>query len=138
MRQTHRNALRHPQIPPDAKHEFDVTCPSSLFVESLLVPVEHEKWCIDISRPRCTVMHYVMCISHLCKHKFDVTCPDALFMKTAPVPPEHEKYCINVLHPGGTGMCYVTRRYHRMQKQKFGVRCPNAFSWNPYRSHPRK
>jgi hypothetical protein len=40
---THRNALRGPQIIPDAKHKFGVTCPDALFAESAPVPHEHEK-----------------------------------------------------------------------------------------------
>jgi hypothetical protein len=31
------------QIPPDAKHKFNVTCPGVLFVEFESVPSEHEK-----------------------------------------------------------------------------------------------
>jgi hypothetical protein len=41
--QTHRKALRDVQIPPDATHKVGVTCPSTLFVESIPVPHEHEK-----------------------------------------------------------------------------------------------
>jgi hypothetical protein len=88
----HRIALRDPQILPDAKHKFGVTCPGALFVKVVPVPDEHEKYRFDMSRAGCTGMHYVTHISHqMQKHKFDVTCPDALFMKTALVPPEHEK-----------------------------------------------
>jgi hypothetical protein len=36
-------ALRDPQIPPDAKHKFGVTCLGVLFLESVLVPPKHEK-----------------------------------------------------------------------------------------------
>jgi hypothetical protein len=42
------------------------------------------------------------------------------------VPPEQEKYCVVVSRPGRTGMHYVTRRYHRMQRQKFSITCPGA------------
>jgi hypothetical protein len=31
------NALPYPQIPPDAKHKFVVTCLNALFVESVSV-----------------------------------------------------------------------------------------------------
>jgi hypothetical protein len=41
--QTHRKALRDVQIPPDATHKVGVMCPSTLFVESIPVPHEHEK-----------------------------------------------------------------------------------------------
>jgi hypothetical protein len=77
---------------PDAKHKIGITCPAELFVESVPVPHEHEKYYINVSRPGCTRMHYGTHISHrMQKHKFDVTCPNALFIETAPVPPEHEK-----------------------------------------------
>jgi hypothetical protein len=55
----HYNALRDPQILPDAKHRFDIMCPSALFVGSIPVTDEHEKYCIDISRPGRSGMHYV-------------------------------------------------------------------------------
>jgi hypothetical protein len=42
-------------------------------------------------------------------------------------PTEHEILCIDVTHHGGIGMHYVTRRYHRMKKHKFGIRCPDTF-----------
>jgi hypothetical protein len=41
--QTHRNALRDPQIIPDAKHKFGPLCPGALFAESIPVPPELEK-----------------------------------------------------------------------------------------------
>jgi hypothetical protein len=41
------------------KHMFGVTCPDALFVESLLVPPEHEQLCDDVSWPGCTGMHYM-------------------------------------------------------------------------------
>jgi hypothetical protein len=67
------------------KHKFGVTCPTALFVEFLLVPPKHEKYCSDFSRPRRTGMHYVTLRSHrMQKHKFGVMYPDALFMETAP------------------------------------------------------
>jgi hypothetical protein len=47
-------------------------------------------------------------------------------METALVPHEQDKQCIDVLCPGGSRMHYVTRRYHRIQKHKFGVKCPDA------------
>jgi hypothetical protein len=43
MPQTHWNALCDPQIPPDAKHMFDITCPDTFFVKSVQVPPELEK-----------------------------------------------------------------------------------------------
>jgi hypothetical protein len=63
------------------KHNFGVTCLGVLFVESIPVPPENEKYCIDVSRPGHTRMHYVTRKSHwMEKHKFSVTCPSALFM----------------------------------------------------------
>jgi hypothetical protein len=35
MPRMHRNALPEPQILPDAKHKFGVTCLDALFVESV-------------------------------------------------------------------------------------------------------
>jgi hypothetical protein len=72
------------------------------------------------------------------KHKFNVTSPDAFFMRNAPIPHEHEEKCVDVSFPGGTEMHYVNCRYHQMQKHKFGVRCPDVFLWNLYRSHTSK
>jgi hypothetical protein len=46
------------------KHTFGVTGPISLFVESIPVPPEHEKQCINISHPGRTKMHYVTHRSH--------------------------------------------------------------------------
>jgi hypothetical protein len=71
------------------KHKFGVTCPNAPFIESIPVPTEHEKECVDVS---LTGMHYMTCRSHrMHKHKFTITCPDTLFVKSVPVPPEHEK-----------------------------------------------
>jgi hypothetical protein len=57
-------------------------------VESVLVPPEHEKCCIDILCPRSTIMHYRTHISHkMKKHKFGVTCPDTLFVVSLPAHP---------------------------------------------------
>jgi hypothetical protein len=59
------------------------------FVDSVLVPPEHEKKCVDDSHPR---MHYVTSRSHrMQKHKFGVTCSGVLFLKSVSIPPEHEK-----------------------------------------------
>jgi hypothetical protein len=41
------------------KHKFGITYPEALFVKSVPVPPEHEKLCVDVSRPRCTAMHYM-------------------------------------------------------------------------------
>jgi hypothetical protein len=74
------------------KHKFDVTCPSALFMETPLGPTEHEKWCLNVSRPRCTrVQHVTHRSNWMQKQKFSVMCPDVLFMKTTPGSPEHEK-----------------------------------------------
>jgi hypothetical protein len=74
------------------KHEFGITCPGALFMETAPGPPEHEKWCVDVLHPGCTRMHYVAHISHrMQKHKFGVTCLDLLFVESVPVPPEHDK-----------------------------------------------
>jgi hypothetical protein len=39
----HRNALRDPQIPPDGKHKFGITCPGALFMETAPGPLKLEK-----------------------------------------------------------------------------------------------
>jgi hypothetical protein len=60
------------------KHKFGVACLNALLVESISVTSEHEKECVDVSRPRRTEMHYVTHRSHrMQKHKFDITCPKA-------------------------------------------------------------
>jgi hypothetical protein len=41
------------------KNKFCVMCPSAHFVESLPVPPEQEKWCVDILCPVDTEKHYV-------------------------------------------------------------------------------
>jgi hypothetical protein len=74
------------------KHKFSVTCPNALFVKSVLIPAEHEKFSVDVSRPERTRMHYVTHRSHrMQKHKYGVACLVALFVKSIPVPPEPEK-----------------------------------------------
>jgi hypothetical protein len=56
------------------KHKFAVTCPGVLFVQSILVPTELEKYCIDVSCPGHTRMHYMTHRSHqMQKHKISVT-----------------------------------------------------------------
>jgi hypothetical protein len=74
------------------KHKFRVMCPSVLFVESVPLPPKHEKWCVDVSRPRRTEIHYVTHRSQkLQKHNLGVTISIALFTETAHGPLEHEK-----------------------------------------------
>jgi hypothetical protein len=41
------------------KHKFGVTCLGELFRETTPGPHKHEKYCVDVSRPKCTEMHYV-------------------------------------------------------------------------------
>jgi hypothetical protein len=66
------------------------------------------------------------------KHKFGVMCLDSLFVEAVPGPPKYEKLCVDVSHPRDTGMNYMTCRYHRMQKHKFDIGCPDTFLWNLY------
>jgi hypothetical protein len=58
-------------------------------------------------------------------------------METASDPPEQEKYRVGVSRPGCTGMHYVTHRSNRMQKKKFGVKCPGTadFLLKLHRAH---
>jgi hypothetical protein len=69
------------------KHRFDVMCLDMFLVESIPVPPEYEKKCVDISHPRCTEIHYVTRRTHrMQKHTFGVTCPDMIFVESVPVP----------------------------------------------------
>jgi hypothetical protein len=62
------------------KHKFGVTYPGELFLETALGPPEHEKLCVDVSHPGCTIIYYVAHRSHqMQKHKFGVTCLGGLF-----------------------------------------------------------
>jgi hypothetical protein len=88
----HRNALRDPQIPPNAKHKLDATCPDALFVKSVPVPPEHEKSGVDVSRPGRTRMHYVTHRSHrMQKYMLGKMCFCTLLVQFVLVSPEHEK-----------------------------------------------
>jgi hypothetical protein len=61
---------------------FGVICPGVLFVISVPVPPELEKYFIDVSRPRRIEMHYVTRRSHwMQKRKFVVTCPIVFLWK---------------------------------------------------------
>jgi hypothetical protein len=74
------------------KLKFGVTRPSALFMETAPGAPDHEKYCVNVSRPRCTGMHKVARRScWMQKHMFSVTCPSALCVETASDPPEHEK-----------------------------------------------
>jgi hypothetical protein len=74
------------------KHKFGIMCPCALFVESVPVPPQQKKLCIDVSHTGHTGMH---CITHnfhrMQKHKFSVMCPDVFFVESLPVAPKHEK-----------------------------------------------
>jgi hypothetical protein len=74
------------------KHKFYITCPSALFMETILGPPKHEILCIDILCPGRIRMRYVTRRSHqMQKHKFNIMCPGAFFIESVLVPPEHEK-----------------------------------------------
>jgi hypothetical protein len=63
------------------KDKFGITCPDTLFVEFVPVLIEHEKYCVDVSRPRCNRMHFVTRVTHqMQKHKFGITCSCAVFV----------------------------------------------------------
>jgi hypothetical protein len=74
------------------KHKFGITCPSSLFVESVPVPPKHEKLRINVLHSGHNKMPYVTCRTHrMQKHKLALTCPVTAFVESVPVPREHEK-----------------------------------------------
>jgi hypothetical protein len=92
------------------KQKFDVRCPNALFEQTALGPPEHEKLCIDDSRPAFCgnrtgptqasqiVRWCIMSPMHqnelrapkippdAKKNKFGVMCPGALFMESVLVP----------------------------------------------------
>jgi hypothetical protein len=68
------------------KPKFGAMYPGLFFVESITVPPEHEKYCVNFSQPGHIGMHYVTCRSHqMQKHKFGVTSPSALTFCTLDV-----------------------------------------------------
>jgi uncharacterized membrane protein YsdA (DUF1294 family) len=63
------------------KQKFNVTCPTTIFVESVPVSPEHEKLCVDISCLGRTGVHYVTRRFHrMQKNKFCTMCPEVLFV----------------------------------------------------------
>jgi hypothetical protein len=61
-------------------------------MKTALGPPDHEKYCMNISCPGHTGMHYMTNKSHqIQKHKFGTMCPGVLFVESIPVPPKHEK-----------------------------------------------
>jgi hypothetical protein len=90
----YQSALRDSHIALEEKHKFSVTCPESLFVESVPVPSEHEKYCVDISRIGRTRTDYVTHISHqMQKHKIHVMCPNTLLVE-----PHWAHPCMKIVH----------------------------------------
>jgi hypothetical protein len=54
-------------------------------------PPEHEKWCANVSCPRCTRIQNMTRGSHrMQKNKLGIKCPSTLFVIFVPVPPEYE------------------------------------------------
>jgi hypothetical protein len=47
------------------KHKFGIMCLDTLFLESIPVSPEQEKWCLNVSYPKHTAMHYVTDRSNL-------------------------------------------------------------------------
>jgi hypothetical protein len=47
------------------KHKFGATCLDALFLESVLVPLNHEKSRVELLHPRHNGMHYVTRRCHL-------------------------------------------------------------------------
>jgi hypothetical protein len=102
------------------KQKFGVTCPNAIFVDSVPVPPEHEKSCLDISLLGCTGMHYVTHRSQrMQKDNFGIMCPEALFVKPVPVPSTFRildaPECTTL--PANPSRC---------KKHKFGTTCPEA------------
>jgi hypothetical protein len=92
MPRTHRNAIRDPQILPDANPQVRRNASWHAFYGNCTRPTEQEKQCIDVSRPGRIRMHYVTRRYHrIQKHKLGVTSAYAHFLETAPGPPEPEK-----------------------------------------------
>jgi hypothetical protein len=61
-------------------------------METTTVPLEHEKYRIDVSCLVRTRMHYVARWYHrMRKHKFGVRFLGVLFVESVAVPPEHKK-----------------------------------------------
>jgi hypothetical protein len=82
------------------KHNFGVTCPDTLFMETAPDPPEHEKYCIDLSCPECTGMLYVTHRSHqIQKHKFGITCPGGAFYGNRTGPTQLSKMVCRHLTP---------------------------------------
>jgi hypothetical protein len=80
-------------------------CSGALFVQSVLVPPEHEKECNNVYTPECTGMHYVAHISHkIEKHVFGITCPRVIFMESLQVPPE-QKNTVSTWHAPDAAEC---------------------------------
>jgi hypothetical protein len=88
----HRNALCGLHTPIDEKHTFGLTCLDALFLESIPVPHEQEKECINVSRPGRTAMNNVIQqILPDAKHNFGIKCPSVLLVKSVLVKHELEK-----------------------------------------------
>jgi hypothetical protein len=74
------------------KRKFCITCPDTLFVESVPVPHEHGRHYVIVSQPKHTGTHYVTHRSdQMQKHKFGTTSPNECFVESIPGLPEHEK-----------------------------------------------
>jgi hypothetical protein len=122
-----QNALCDPQIASDAKTQVSVTCPGALLMGSTPGPLEHGKYCVDVSCPGRTRTYYVTRRSHrMQKHKFGVMCPCGIFIGSAPSPLklENSAATFHPPPPTRTRMPYMIHIMHMMQKHKFGVTCP--------------
>jgi hypothetical protein len=73
------------------KHNFGVMCPDMLFMKTTPAPLEHEKLCIDVSRPGRTRMHYVSRGSHRMQKKVWCNVSDSFSVESVLVPHEHQK-----------------------------------------------
>jgi hypothetical protein len=103
------------------KYKFDVTCPGTFFAIS--VPPEHEKYCVNVSLPGCTGIHYVAYKSHrMQKHKSANRDPVRSFVKS------YRSYM---------SMKNTVSRFGPWTHQN-ALRDPTRFLSNPYLSHPSK
>jgi hypothetical protein len=82
------------------KQKCDVTCPITIFVESVLVPPKHENRCVDISRLGRTEVHYLTRRSHRRKkNNFGTMCPEVLFVCRHFAPRMHRNALCDVQIP---------------------------------------
>jgi hypothetical protein len=122
-----RNALRDPQIPPEAKTQVRCYVSRCVFCRICTGPTRGQKIVCQRLWPGHPKMNYVTRRSYRMQNT-QVWCNvsrRALYgNRTSPT--RAQKIVRQRFTPGCTGMHYVTRRSPRMQKQKFGITCPGT------------